>query len=671
MAEIRKPKHVKAVDNSAAEAMTAGLQVEVEEERLRLQSAEAQGKRGKRHSDGDTKCAFCPFRKFREPGRVLKHLDKYHTEARGFVAGSGKNAQWDLIRAMHNQSRELVPVVQPPAKATLLRDSADLMRDWIKADGEVAAWLEKQNELEVVLLLSAEGPRYVLKAQTVNCRRVSGLEATGSVPGQRSHIYYDNTFANLVFGLALKHKGKVSTTFQDLTTHFVGLGSPCAGLVPKNKPARNAIVDDVFALPEVDQLRAKLVAAATAKGEWEVLGHDATFKCLMSVVGQKKMDQKDGELHALHTLYGKTGAVPGASPQPSEARKYTKAACKEILPAAARATTKYMGSDTPSSLEGLVKTADVFPELVAIFEDGMHLPFRIDDCFGGHRTAVGARVVSLHQKFRVPRNGTFYHGEQASPSEEGVWQPSRGKNRFKNLDWSIYVAKPYKKHQDYIDDLCALVLEFPSDMNRSNSKGRTVEDILKSGASFEHYMYLLNGSIVLYHLPPSDRNKLAWGTTGNEALHNQIKAAERTTVQQHASRVATRMKAFSLCKMLAHNAAAYSPTTHQQQESDVISSIAGAVVREFFPPFGTAPTPVVTSRAESKVPHAMKGPRSSAVVETVRKARDQAWEQEKTLRKEKKEKQPWRLHSTGLQKKKRTVFTRLKAKKGKRVVVVG
>ena len=92
-------------------------------------------------------------------------------------------------------------------------------------------------------------------------------------------------------------------------------------------------------------------------------------------------------------------------------------------------------------------------------------------------------------------------------------------------------------------------------------------------------------------------------------------------------------------------------------------------MREFFPPFGTAPTPVVTSREESKVPHAMKGPRSSAVVETVRKARDQAWAQEKTLRKEKKEKQPWRLHSTGLRKKKRTVFTRLKAKKGKRVVV--
>lgn len=112
----------------------------------------------------------------------------------------------------------------------------------------------------------------------------------------------------------------------------------------------------------------------------------------MSVAGQEKMGRKDGELRVLHTLYGKAGAVPGASPQPSGGRKHTKVACKDILPVAARATTKYIGPDFPSSLEGLV---DTLPNPLAIHEDGMHLPFRVGDCLGGHRTAVGGRVVSL------------------------------------------------------------------------------------------------------------------------------------------------------------------------------------------------------------------------------------------------------------------------------------
>ena len=87
-------------------------------------------------------------------------------------------------------------------------------------------------------------------------------------------------------------------------------------------------------------------------------------------------------------------------------------------------------------------------------------------------------------------------------------------------------------------------------MHRKDGKGRSLQDILESGASYKHFMYLLNGSIILHRLSPSDRSKVAWGTTGNEALHNQIKGVASTTVQQHATRVYTRMKAFAIGKLL-------------------------------------------------------------------------------------------------------------------------
>lgn len=92
------------------------------------------------------------------------------------------------------------------------------------------------------------------------------MEATGIFPGQRSHVNYDNTFASLAFGFAPRHEGKAGTVFQELTTPLVTLGSPRAELLPKRKPARNVTVGDVFALPEVDQLRKKLIDQATARG---------------------------------------------------------------------------------------------------------------------------------------------------------------------------------------------------------------------------------------------------------------------------------------------------------------------------------------------------------------------------------------------------------------------
>ena len=189
---------------------------------------------------------------------------------------------------------------------------------------------------------------------------------------------------------------------------------------------------------------------------------------------------------------------------------------------------------------------------------------------------------------------------------------------------------------------------------------------MESGASYKHFVYLLNGSIILHRLSPSDRNKVAWGTTGNEALHNQIKGVASTTVQQHATRVCTRMKAFAIGKMLTHNVAAYSPSTHKQIEGDVLCTIQGALTRSFFPAFGMSPVPAVTSRKAARAAVGLAGPINSAAVKGAKLARVKAWKKEKALRRKKDAKQPWRQHRKGLGMKKRTVFTRVKKTRGKR-----
>ena len=48
-----------------------------------------------------------------------------------------------------------------------------------------------------------------------------------------------------------------------------------------------------------------------------MITHDETFKSLFALIGQEKMAQVEGELHALHTFRGFTGGTVGLSTQHS------------------------------------------------------------------------------------------------------------------------------------------------------------------------------------------------------------------------------------------------------------------------------------------------------------------------------------------------------------------
>lgn len=89
-------------------------------------------------------------------------------------------------------------------------------------------------------------------------------------------------------------------------------------------------------------------------------------------------------------------------------------------------------------------------------------------------------------------------------------------------------------------------------MNRRNSSGQTLRQILVNGAGFEHFAFLLNGSRAIHDLTSEDRCILATGTTANEALHSQFNACQRAIVQQHQESVDVILQAFSMAKLLAH-----------------------------------------------------------------------------------------------------------------------
>ncbi|CAJ1427843.1 unnamed protein product [Effrenium voratum] len=466
-------------------------------------------------------------------------------------------AQWNTVQALYEQDQILAPLQQPRHSESLLRDSADLIRKWVSPDEDSQVFLQKQNDVDLVLLLTGEGPRYVLKQQTSHCKRLN------------QNVYYDSTAAAMLLGLVLKHQGRVQASFQDLVSAFIAKGIERA----------------------------------------------------------------------------------------SEGLACFERACKAILPPEARSTTEWIFSDSPAAIDHV---RELFPNLQGMAEDGLHLALRVEACFGEKRTALSREIIALQRKFMVPASGRIHRGELPAAGEEGKWPAKADNMKARGREWNAYVQEPYASHQDYIDDLASLTVRFATDMGRKDSKGRTVFQILQSGAAYQHYAYLLNGSRATAALSLQDRQMLSWGTTANEAVHFQFNRSQQTVTQQHVDSSTLKLEAFCLGKMLAHNSASYHPTVAQRSQAELISSMLGYIMSgEFAGAAGVAMAPV-TSRQELRRPVHFLDKAKVARMRAFATTRKSAWVKEAARREEMARK---RGCERAQQKVKRTVFTKQKQRK--------
>ena len=122
------------------------------------------------------------------------------------------------------------------------------------------------------------------------------------------------------------------------------------------------------------------------------------------------MSQRVGELHALHTFRGYTGCTLGMSPQCTASQVCFKKAVNDTFDEYLASKVKFVFSDAPIRIYRVAKS--VFSSLVAVGEDPIHLPIRLEYCWGGKMTKASARVRQLHKKFHCP-----------SPTVERFWQP--------------------------------------------------------------------------------------------------------------------------------------------------------------------------------------------------------------------------------------------------------
>ena len=109
-----------------------------------------------------------------------------------------------------------------------------------------------------------------------------------------------------------------------------------------------------------------------------MVSHDETFKTLFSLVGQTKMSQAKGELHALHTFRGFTGCTLGVSAQRSTSTQCFTAAVCATFDDHLTDHVKFLFSDAPQRIIKAARTS--FKSLLAVGEDAVHLPIRSEAC---------------------------------------------------------------------------------------------------------------------------------------------------------------------------------------------------------------------------------------------------------------------------------------------------
>ena len=92
---------------------------------------------------------------------------------------------------------------------------------------------------------------------------------------------------------------------------YFGTRTEVSGLLPSKKLVWSAIANDLTQTDTFTTISNALKFKASEAGEFTVVSHDETFKTLFALIGQKKIAQALGELHALHTFRGFTMCTLG------------------------------------------------------------------------------------------------------------------------------------------------------------------------------------------------------------------------------------------------------------------------------------------------------------------------------------------------------------------------
>ena len=128
-----------------------------------------------------------------------------------------------------------------------------------------------------------------------------------------------------------------------------------------------------------------------------------------------------------------------------------------------------------------------FKSLLAVDEDPINLPIRLEYCSNGKLLKPSVRVRQLHRKFNFasPSIERFYQPDEVI-HQRNAWPHNSNKDLRTDIQWKLFCECPFNEvggYESYVAELAKICATYPEYMLWKNNKGVTAMKILENGAS--------------------------------------------------------------------------------------------------------------------------------------------------------------------------------------------
>ena len=165
--------------------------------------------------------------------------------------------------------------------------------------------------------------------QPDQCTAMKPRWASLSLPAEFANVYYDKTFAEMLYRELVLHHANVKSVWGRLHLRCIEAGNELSNLLPTHTQHWWPIVEDVFTSTAVRNLLASLQLTFEAASEYTCISIDATLKVAMCIKGQGnyrasaavRNDACFGDDEALRRVLNCEGSNRGSACNPADQRR--------------------------------------------------------------------------------------------------------------------------------------------------------------------------------------------------------------------------------------------------------------------------------------------------------------------------------------------------------------
>ena len=542
----------------------------------------ARGNKNEFFVEGVWQCPLCPCKILCSKDKMVAHYMRAHYAK---LNGTASTKQLRLVQAKWNadisaaMSTNILGSREPDhGNFSYLRWSAVTMRNSLHptsmqagkksaAGRRIGDRTSGHLDEHIVLLLDNKNTRYIRKSDASAFHRIG------------HHTCSTDAFISTFLASILhpETKGSMARAVERLREKSGIMGH----LLPTNNDLCKTLWEDVLSHPKISEC----IDRCKATADLTVLTIDGQYGPLLNTLYQipfgtkgKDIRRQLGDLHVMLTVVC-SNMVVHVEPQPWEMD--ANALMRILVRACGLLGTRFtrlVMSDSPDVLD--IRAIYVrFPFLECIAGDPIHIVLRVEKAFGEMRSNLSSGLRVCMNKLRMGLDDgreyfTFNCTVPKHPTLQDVMK-QLDRTKVSAIVKRIHgqsgaTVRPYRSVQAFQADVASLAVHYEKQVNR-NARGKKISVLTSLCDSLcpRNLEYILNYTRFVARNPSVD---IPYGTTSNEAFHNELKGFFRNIRTPTRRLVQILARLVTVVKLIAGSLEEQDLTRTKHSQSDKLRS---------------------------------------------------------------------------------------------------